>query len=220
MSGLKRAADDSFDNIMAIKHICSQPPPDEEGLGQGHSLLDMFDSNRHPIFFDGLCEYLHLQDLLKLSMVCRRLHQQTKQLLQFKWGINARLADFVDCPRYFRYLYGKAKAVIAGSFVLQHFLKERWPESSLDLFIPLSRLEEIVPYLVESEQYSLESLVALDEEESGGIHEVSSNNDRPPIFTMHADRADPYLPKKSWQPSYHEDPVICHDRGAGANHLR
>ena len=116
-----------------------------------------------------------LRTTLALSSTCSKLHQASRQ----RWTVDSRLSRFVKSPLCLRSELGRHASLISGSFALQFFAQETWPESDLDIFV-----EQGVPmicferYLKEEESYVLDSTVeATDEErqsryEMGGILQV------------------------------------------------
>ncbi|RMZ88245.1 hypothetical protein DV736_g4532, partial [Chaetothyriales sp. CBS 134916] len=96
--------------------------------------------------------WLSLQTALVLSQTCRQLRRAYLE----RWRVDGRLRRFVQNPQHLRSELGKYASLISGSFALQFFAQEQWPESDLDIFVEQGpAMESLERHLQEDEHYCL-----------------------------------------------------------------
>jgi hypothetical protein len=112
---------------------------------------------------ESILSALDAASLVKLGATCRVLRERVRQL----WNIDAVLGRFVADPIGFRRLMQRTDAVIGGSVALQFFLRERFRDSDLDVYVPngVLHLDMVQSYLVDFERYKLEECESPEEME-------------------------------------------------------
>ena len=91
---------------------------------------------RHPIH-DNILRRLSAASLARMACVSRDVRAATLDFTARAYNLDRRLARFFGDPAAFRALMARTRVVISGSFALQFLDRSFYPESDLDLYVPM-----------------------------------------------------------------------------------
>ncbi|KAI0075740.1 hypothetical protein K474DRAFT_1560967, partial [Panus rudis PR-1116 ss-1] len=86
--------------------------------------------------------------LLCFRATCRRAHSAVDQYIQRNWNICRFLSRYFADPLGFRQLQAETGTLISGSSALQFFDRTFYPDSDLDLYVPMVYRIEVGNYLM------------------------------------------------------------------------
>ncbi|KAI8626896.1 hypothetical protein F5Y19DRAFT_487478 [Xylariaceae sp. FL1651] len=98
-------------------------------------------------------------DTKSILNLCQTSWDMRTDIRAYLWNIDEKLERFFKDPKAFRSALGRADALISGSFALQFFAHEFWPESDLDINLRDGgeNAGSLAKHLMEVEGYELAS---------------------------------------------------------------
>lgn len=120
------------------------------GLGATQATGDLFMEKiiTNDLIFDLIFFYASPGSLIRLSWTCRMCLAAVKSYLSRAYNINRHLSRFFPDPLAFRSLQAKTGTLISGSSALQYFDRTFYPESDLDIYIPMRFKAEVGEWLL------------------------------------------------------------------------
>ncbi|KAI0782597.1 hypothetical protein C8Q75DRAFT_504164 [Abortiporus biennis] len=100
------------------------------------------------VLYDTIFWCLSPANLARVSSICRNANIAVKDYLSRVCNINKLLARYFPDPRAFRSLQATTNTLIAGSTALQFFDRSVYPESDLDLYVPLYFAKYVGTWLI------------------------------------------------------------------------
>ncbi|KAI0071357.1 hypothetical protein K474DRAFT_1607059 [Panus rudis PR-1116 ss-1] len=86
--------------------------------------------------------------LLCFRATCRRARNAVEQYIRHHWDVHRFLSRYFKDPLAFRQLQAETGTLISGSSALQFFDRTFYPDSDLDLYVPMSYRVEVGNYLM------------------------------------------------------------------------
>ncbi|KAI0684139.1 hypothetical protein BC835DRAFT_1293861 [Cytidiella melzeri] len=126
------------------------------------------------LIYDLIFDNASPRSLLLLSRTCKTALTAVRDYLSRALNINKHLSRYFDDPLAFRCLQARTACLVSGSTALQFFNRVRYPESDLDVYVPLVHHKEVGRWLLEqgyifqpnSAQDADFEVAALDEREA------------------------------------------------------
>jgi hypothetical protein len=147
------------------KMYCGRPSHSSSAI-----LFSLFAS--YPIR-ETLCLSLPIQSIVSVSRTCKQLSQVYKDLLRIQLNIDMKLSRFVSRPRALRAQLRETHAIISGSFAVQFFDRDTYPDSDLDIYVERGdQSPGLVEYLTMVEGYMLFKSIERDQYNPKTIHRV------------------------------------------------
>lgn len=126
---------------MAFELKCSYDPSE-------HTFL-------HKIAFNNVIQEVILSclsplEILRFGRTCRLVHFVVKGYIRRTFDINRFLTRFFLDPIAFRKVQARTGTLISGSSALQYLDRSSYPESDLDLYVPVQSVAQMIGWLVAS----------------------------------------------------------------------
>ncbi|KAF7794274.1 hypothetical protein EIP86_005407 [Pleurotus ostreatoroseus] len=100
------------------------------------------------LIFQILFDACSAASLLCLSRTCRIAHGAVQYYIVRAFDVNALLKRYFPNPLEFRALQRRTNALVSGSTALQFFLRERYPNADLDLYVDDAMSEEVARWVL------------------------------------------------------------------------
>lgn len=100
------------------------------------------------LLFDIIFDACTPASIARLSLTCRTAYGAVKSYLTRACDVNGLLSRYFSDPLEFRSLQRRTGALISGSTALQLFLRERYPESDLDVYVRKDVREEVARWVL------------------------------------------------------------------------
>ncbi|KAK7678738.1 hypothetical protein QCA50_018320 [Cerrena zonata] len=86
--------------------------------------------------------------LVRLLQTCSRVRAAVMDYMSYNFSVDRLLSRYFSHPITFRYIQARSATIISGSTALQFFDRTFYPESDLDLYIPMAWRERLGCYLL------------------------------------------------------------------------
>lgn len=126
------------------------------------------------LIYDMVFSYCTPASFLRLARTCKSARAAVKSYMQRAFKIDRILSRFFTSPRGFRQLQARTGTLLSGSAALQFFDRSHYPESDLDIHVPLKYGIEVGEFLFK-EGYKFKP----EREQIDNFYEIVTT-DRPP----------------------------------------
>lgn len=99
------------------------------------------------LLFDIIFDACSPASLARISRTCRIAYGTVQYYISRAYDVNALLSRYFPDPLGFRSLQRRTGALVSGSTALQLFLRERYPESDLDVYVRKDAFEEVARWV-------------------------------------------------------------------------
>ncbi|CAL1699943.1 unnamed protein product [Somion occarium] len=89
------------------------------------------------LLYTNVFAYCTPASLFRLARVCKAVHDAVKDYIQRAFNLNKLLSRFFIDPIAFRRMQQSTSTLISGSTALQFFDRSFYPDSDLDLYVPM-----------------------------------------------------------------------------------
>lgn len=97
------------------------------------------------IIFDALTP----AELLRVSRTCKTARDAINWYIPYAFNVNPFISKYFTNPLSFRSLQRRTATLISGSTALQFFNEVTYPESDLDLYVPLENKEAVCRFVLQ-----------------------------------------------------------------------
>lgn len=100
------------------------------------------------LLFDIIFDACTPASIARLSVTCRIAYGAVKSYFMRACDVNGILSRYFPEPLEFRSLQRRTGALVSGSTALQLFLRERYPDSDLDVYVRKDVREEVARWVL------------------------------------------------------------------------
>lgn len=100
------------------------------------------------LLFDIIFDACSPGSIVRVSLTCRIAYGAVQYYIARACDVNALLSRYFPDPLEFRSLQRRTGALVSGSTALQLFLRERYPESDLDVYVRKDDFEKVARWVL------------------------------------------------------------------------
>lgn len=101
------------------------------------------------VIYDIVFAHCSPATLIRFSWTCKEALNSVRAYFRRAFNVNRHLSRFFPDPVAFRALQARTTTLISGSCALQFLDRTFYPESDLDIYVPMARIREVVKWLID-----------------------------------------------------------------------